>query len=220
MKISEILLENTSKDTALRNITDILTVRLPALYSKLLPMAEKYYNNHGEIDGGFAFISGGQKAAWYNDVYTREMNPTLYALIKYYPGQSSALKEFMQGNVGGKFSSIERSLLGILRTFSERIGSRELQSAVATSEKAVSNYYAKLDNMSADDRDDDAEKVPVNKEKSSLGNQQNAVQIIINDVLSRPEVKKYAGEIRGILARSENKLMTLKAELGKRGIKI
>jgi hypothetical protein len=91
---------------------------------------------------------------------------------------------------------------------------------VATSEKAVSNYYAKLDNMSADDRDADAEKAPVNKEKSSLGNQQNAVQIIINDVLSRPEVKKYAGEIRGILARSENKLMTLKAELGKRGIKI
>ncbi len=56
-------------------------------------------------------------------------------------------------------------------------------------------------------------------EKQATGSQNVQVEAIINQVLSGLD-KRVAAELRPILARSDNKLLTLQRELDKRGIKI
>lgn len=221
MRLYELLTENVSKESSIKNIVDILSVRLPALYHKLGIMADRYYEKNKELGKGFAFVTGSQKSSWIQDVYVTEMSPALYALVKFLPpSYSQESKRFLSDNISPKFDDITETLVSILMNIAVVTKNEKLLSGAKAADHARNRYEAlldKLESISVDDEDDDTG--PATTKDNTFGQQQDMVQAIINDVLSRPEIKKYAGDIRNKISKSANKLVALKAELEKRGIR-
>jgi hypothetical protein len=221
MKISEILVEDVLPETTINTIVDILTTQLPGLYRQLSAMADRYVENHGRIDKGFAFITGGPKNRWFHDVYFKNLQPALYNLVKNLPPNISAdLKKFLSDTVGkGKFKDVQDTLIGILGNIASRTRNKRLDGAVSAAKHAIRNYQRYISGLGHDDEEDDIEEpTPKKSEEPSLTGQHNAaVEAIINDALARLGGKQ-AGEIRNAIARSGNKLQALQHEFNKRGI--
>lgn len=220
MRLYEILKEDISVGESIKNIIDILTTELPMLYRTLGRMAENYHDNHGTIDKGFRFISGGQKSKWYHDVFFKSLKPSLYKLHKSVTPQVGAgLEDFLNSSIGeGSFGAIEDTLLNILGKVAGLIKNKQLGAAVETAKTAVNRYHDLVSRLkNSDNEDEPAAQKP--KQSNAVSKQNSSVEGIINDALSRVD-KKQAGEIRNIVAKSANKLQTLQAEFTKRGIKL
>lgn len=217
MKLEQILTEDVSIDSSIKNIVDVLSTELPILYQKLERMAINFYDNHGELGRGFRFISGGQKSQWYNTVYNKHLRPALYNLARF--TNSSELKQYLSNSVGsGTFSGIEEILLPILKTISRDKRFIRLVDGVSAAEKAQREYFKKLEQLQAsDDYDEPDEKEPA--EPNSISQQNVAVDGIVSDVLNRLD-RRVAGEIRNSIARADNKLQALRQELTRRGIRL
>jgi hypothetical protein len=86
---------------------------------------------------------------------------------------------------------------------------------------SIHKFYVKLKKLHEDWESNwgksSAEKKP-EKDKRSFGQQYTQVEEIINNVLSNLSDRRQADDIRRILARSDNKLLTLQQELNKRGL--
>lgn len=221
MRLYEILKEDISVGESIKNIVDILTTELPMLYRTLSKMAENYYDNHGTIDRGFRFISGGQKSKWYHDIFFKNLKPSLYKLHKSVPPQVGAgLGDFLEYTIGeGTFSEIEGPLLNILGKVANLIKNRQLSAAVETAKSAVNKYHDLIDRLKYSDSDNGEPAARQPKQQNVVSKQNASIEGIINDALSRID-KKQAGEIRNIVAKSANKLQTLQAEFTKRGIRV
>lgn len=221
MRLYEFIFEDVSANASLKNIVDILTVQMPQLYHRLTIMAEKMHHNKGELGKGFNFVAGGQKNAWYQDVYFRSLKTSLYNFVKSLPVQHGvALKKFL-GNEDRKFSDVEHNLLPILGNIAKSTKNSALLSAVNAAIHAKNrfeNKCAELDSGAADEESGYIDQPPP-REKGSISVQNQTVEAIINDVLKRVD-KKQAGEIRNAIARSQNKLLALQQELTNRNIKV
>jgi hypothetical protein len=220
MKISEILRENVSTESSIRTIVDILTTQLPSLYRQLSAMAEKYAENHGGIDKGFSFVSGGPKSRWYHEVFFKHMKPALYNLLKSLPPKHKTdLENFLSNTIGkGSFRSIQDDLLDILNDIGTITKNQKLSNGVSAAKHAIQRYHSHLAGLGHGDEDDVEEPVAKKPEEPNLARQQNAaVEEIINDALARLGGKQ-AGEIRNAIAKSGNKLQALQQEFAKRGI--
>jgi hypothetical protein len=220
------LRENVSFESSIKIVVDILTTELPELYRRLGKMAENYSSNHGEIDKGFNFIAGGIKSTWYNDVVIKSLRPSLYNLLKHTPKQHRHLLDvFLNATIGqGSMSSIEHSLIPALGKLGVALKSQKLQQASSAAKNSVNNFYNLIERLNNEyynsdvDGDIDSEN-DVPAEPNVIGQQNIAVDGIINDVLSRID-RRVAGEIRNAIARSDNKLAALQQELRRRGINL
>lgn len=221
MRLNELLIEDISAAEAIKNIIDILTTQLPALYQSLSRMSDNYYDNHGTIDSGFNFITGGPTSKWYNDVFFKHMKPSLYKLNASLPRQvKDELTQFLSDLVGeGKFSSIESRLIGILDNISKATRNKQLSQAVAAANHAISNYYSHLADLNSGENDGDVTMPNEPQEPNPVAQQNVTVADIINDTLSRID-RAQAGEIRNAIARQDNKLAALQQELNRRGIRL
>jgi hypothetical protein len=220
MRLYELLIENVSKETSVRNIIDILTVRMPDLYHQLGIMADNYHHNNGKLGKGYSFLSGGLKSKWYKNVYEMELKPALAELIRSSPGKLGLELKAVLYKLNGKFSDIEDGLLPVLYKSAKDTKNENLVAAIRSAYNARGRYEAELNKLEAESEHDEHSEgnIKIPKEKDSSGRNQELIQRIINDTLNRPEVRKHAGDIRNIVARSGNKLLTLKQELEKRGI--
>lgn len=215
MRIHEILNEDVSLESSIKTITDILTTELPELYRSLYKMAENYYRKHGELDKGFGLVSGSQKAMWMKSIFFNNLKPSLYSLYK--NTGSPELKNYLDDAMNAPFRSIGESLLPILEKIAKNKGFNSLLGGVKATENAMRAYTDKLDRLDVDDNDDGMVRSNQPKRPNIIGQQNNSVEAIINDVLGRID-RKNAGEIRQIISRSENKLRVLQTELAKRGL--
>ena len=217
MKLEQILTEDVSVDASIKNITDILTTQLPLLYSKLESMAEKYYENKGELGRGFNFIAGGQKSQWYQSVYIPALRPSLYNLSRHV--KSSELSQYLSDSVGNNsFGGIESALIPILHNIASSKKIKILLNGVNAAIQARQKYYNLIDKLESSDIDDEPEEIKTPK-TNSIGQQNIAVNDIIDDVLSRLN-RNVAGEIRNSISRKDNKLQALQQELNRRGIRM
>jgi hypothetical protein len=216
MRLYELLRENVSTDASLKIIIDILTTELPGIYRTLSRLAENYFDSHGELGKGYRFISGGAKSKWYHDIFFKQLKPALYKLLENLPRNSKIeLKEFLSSMTEeGSFNRIQNELIRILDNISKDITNQKLSSAVSSARHTIRNYESYLLKLESDE-DEPISKSP--KAPNVIGQQNTSVEQIINDVLSRID-RNQAGEIRNILARSDNKLATLQRELASRGI--
>lgn len=214
------LSENTSKEASIKIISDILIVQLSDLYRKLTSMAEAYYRDHGTIDRGFRFIAGGQKANWFQNVYFTNLKPALYNLKNNLPNNiGHQLGKFLSDTVGTtSLTAVEDELSNILENIGKSTGSKPLIDAANNIRNLKSAFKNKIDQLdSATDDSDDTPHHP--KQQNVVGQQNVTVDAIISDALSRINPKQ-AGEIRNVIAKSDNKLKALQSEFKKRGIKL
>lgn len=223
MRLYEILTEDTSTEASHRNINDVLTVELPALYRELTSFAERYHANHGSLGKGFQFVAGGPKSRWYQEVFIKKMRPALYNLAKSLPRNVSGdLVEMLDTSIGGKsFGAIEEKMLSSLERIASDTKNKALASAVQAAKNAQSKYQStlsKLETMGDEDQEDEYA-APKEKKPNVVSGQNVSAEAIINSVLSKIP-KQHSGEIRNILAKSSNKLATLQQELNKRGIRV
>ena len=220
MRLHELLRENTSKDTSVKNIADILSTQLPELYRVLGKMAEKYYAANGELGKGFRFITGGPKAKWFQDVFFTSLKPALYNLAKNLKGSDrEELSNFLSDTVGDTgFRNIEDKLVPLLLRIGKITKDQRLQAGAQAAYNAIEKYQRLLDDIETSDDDKyDIPKAP--KEQNPIAQQNAAVEQIVNDTLSRID-RHQAGEIRNAIAKSSNKLQALQQELRKRNINL
>jgi hypothetical protein len=154
MRLQEILREDISPEASVRTIVDILTTQLPSLYRQLEAMAEKYAANHGRIDKGFSFVSGGPKSRWFHSVYFKELKPALYSLLKSLPPKyKDDLADFLNKTIGeGSFRNIQDDLLDILGDISTLTKNQKLKGGVSAAKHAVRNYQNHLAQLNRDER--------------------------------------------------------------------
>lgn len=226
MRISEILRENVSQTSAIKNITDILTTEIPVLYQKLSNMAIQFEHNNGAISDDnvkkFNFIANGQKSQWYQSVFVSQLKPSLYSLYKFLPNSDAKqqLGKYLDSTISDpKFSLIGADLIPVLSRVSKSINSKQLESGTQAASHAMASFSKLLDKLSYDQPEAASNKPATNKQPSVIGQQNSAVDTIINDVLSKIS-KQHAGEIRNAISKSDNKLKALQQELQKRSIKI
>jgi hypothetical protein len=219
MRLFEILRENTSSEAAVKIIVDVLSTQLPHLYRRLMKMADTFSDNHGGLGRKFNFITGGPKSEFYKNVYFKDLNPALHTFLKSLNRNDGIeLKEFLSKYAGsGKFGIINE-LIVILGNISRSTNNKKLGNGVSAAKNAVRNYQEYLDKLELDNEDDEESDEKILKQPNIVGQQNASVEDIINDALSRVH-KNQAGEIRNIIAKSDNKLMALQKEFTKRGIK-
>jgi hypothetical protein len=221
MRLYELLNEDVSKETSVRNISDILTTELPELYRKLEKMADNYARDKGEINKGYYFITGSTKSNWYHNVFVKSMKASLYNLAKSLPQNvRGQLSNFLNTTIGyDSFSQVEDSLVGIIAAIGKVTKNSELSHAAEAANHAINHYKSHLIKLNSDAADDDYDEpaAPKVNTPNPIAQQNNAANSIIDQTLARLD-RNQAGEIRNAIARSGNKLAALQQELTRRGI--
>jgi hypothetical protein len=163
-------------------------------------------------------------AKWTEKFYKDKLKNELYDLVKYRPGDTADLKDFLRGvEIDGEletkrsFSNISNNLPQILADLGHKLQEPQLIKNALRWVKNLKDYHAYLASLEEDDEDDYPAPAPA---KSTLPGQQNAqVEQLVNDMLSKLP-KNVAGDIRNAIARSPNKLQALQQELTRRNIAI
>ena len=216
--------ESTSLKTTLKAIVNDTGEPVTATFETLKYLAKRYVNAHGELDRGWRMVAMSTGAKWTEKFYKDKLKNELYDLVKYRPGDTADLKDFLRGvEIGGEletkrsFSNISNNLPQILADLGHKLQEPQLIKNALRWVKNLKDYHAYLASLEADDDDDYSAPAPA---KSTLPGQQNAqVEQLVNDMLSKLP-KNVAGDIRNAIARSPNKLQALQQELTRRNIAI
>ena len=224
MRLYEFVTESVSAESAVRTISDVLTVQLPQLYQNLGNLAENLANSRGVDDSfikAFQFVSGGPKKKWYSDVYFTHMNPALHSFSKFLnTTERTILQNALNNAVGGSFPVLWGDIIPALKDIARSTKNEKLSRAIQSAITSREQFDAKLSKIVASGKYDDYEDEIKTPSTPSIVGQQNAeVEGIIRDVLSRIS-PKHAGEIRNAIAKSSNKLAALQNELNKRNIRV
>jgi hypothetical protein len=216
------LFEDISTNASVKVIADILTTELPSLYRRLSSLAENFARNHGELGKGFNFVSGGPKSEWYKTVFFTNFRPALYTYAKSLPPQHRKLLDsFLSQTVGtGSFNSVQDYLIDFLHNVGNATGNKKIEAA-ALAAKHARDAYEKLCNKldSGDPEDSGFGEPPAPKTPSAIGGQNATADALVSSVLAGLD-RQVAGEIRTAIARSDNKIQALQAELRRRGIQL
>lgn len=209
------------------SITDEIGTPIADLYERLSHAMKRAadmngLDEHGRIVGK-GLIIGGEGARWADSRYIPRLEKELYALAK----QSKAaepLRQYLVNNTKKNFTNLASNLPRILAEIAKKIGAGSMYENAMQWQKMQADFDEYVEQLTQEAAEygtsgyDDAAPKP-EKGPNPIAGQNVAVEAIINDVLSRPEVRRYAGEIRNVLARSDNKLATLQQELARRGIR-
>jgi len=224
------LSESVSLKTTLDSIATDIGDPVAALYDTLSFQLRKYAAaHHGDLEK-WGLVSGGYTSRWYDTFYFNKIQKELYDLIKFAPGASKEIKEYLSKNFRS-FSDISRFLPELLVKAGTHFKHRLM---ITNANKWITDraaYRALIVSLKAEygeiDDDDEPTVDPRiaahdkrEKSKMSAAAQQNQqVEAIINQVLMRLP-KDVAGDVRNAIARSPNKLQALELELKKRNIKL
>jgi len=217
MKIIQLLSESISLDATIKSMVADINNSIPSTFQTLETAAEKFAYNNGTLRG-FPLVASGIGSRWHRDFYFNKIQKDLYDLIRYYPSQTASLRSFLSD---GKRSFHETSavLPDILLSIAQNVKSSQLERAARIWIKARSKYQDIIRSLGDSLDDEEDASTPTASQPSAIGGQNQHVEDIISHVLGSVP-RKIAGEVRNIVAKSPNKLKTLKDELAKRGINI
>lgn len=221
MKINE-LIESASKQSTTRSIVAALSSPINAYYEAVSDALQKMYDNKGSIKGS-GMVIGGFSSRWVDRFYTNKLQRDLQDLVKQYPKATQDLKKFLDQYKTGttlKFGDLQQELPEILEDVADEISDSALK------HRAINwkTRRTELQKLVADLKDAEQEEphTPAKKSKnkdSAVSSQLSQIETLVNNVL-KDLPKKQAGEIRQAIAKSDNKLQALGAELQKRNIKL
>jgi hypothetical protein len=213
------LVESPEIDTTIRSIVSDLN-SIPMLYNALRDLMQNYYDSHGKLDQGFGIVSGGPKSRWMDTVYNKSLRHQLNHLCKLAPKNTANLKQFMN-RLSSKFGSIEEEVPYLLEELGSALHSQDLLRSTKRWISEIDKFVelkAKL--VALGKAENNAPQAKPEKTKDTATGQQNSqVEHIIADVLSRLP-SKVAAEIRTAIARKDNKLQALQAEIQSRNLTV
>ena len=222
MRIAEILSEGADLRSTLLNIADDIGTGVSLVYNKIKASLQTSADMNGLDENGkirgIGLILGGEGSRWLNSTYYPKLEKELQALIKQSPNNSKELREFLLNTEKKTFSVLSNNLPRILMDLAKKLNNTSIYNNAKQWYNMQIDLHKFIDMLISDtdaygSKDDE----PVDALPNVIGQQNANVESIINDVLRRIN-KNQAGEIRNILARSNNKLMTLQQELTRRGI--
>lgn len=223
MKLRELLVEGPSAKSTVVSIVADIGNPIESVYRVLRNMAEKFYENKGDLKG-FGLMAAGVGAKWYNTFYFNKLQSELYDLVKLVPKRTRELKDFLSGEeVKGelelpkRFSKIARELPEILEQIGRNIDAPDLTRAALRWKNLRDDFERFLKDLESQDDDMPVINRP-QKVKSGVAGQQNQqAENIVNAILKKIS-PRIAGDIRNIISRSPNKLIALQQELERRGL--
>lgn len=213
------LQEGPSLDSTLKSVSNDIGNSISILYDRLEQLVQKYYDNNGTVKGAGKLV-GGMKGQWFQTFYVNRLQNELYDLKRHAPKQTRDLSDFLRSMMKkeASFKHLEKELPELLLDIGRSL---EYQDLTKNAQKWIKRREQFIDRMSELSVDDDGQYEPTkNKpEKSDIpGKQASQVEELVNSVLKKLP-KRDATEIRQAVARSDNKLQTLAAEMNKRGLK-
>ena len=213
------LQEGPSLDSTLKSVSNDIGNSISILYDRLEQLVQKYYDNNGAVKGAGKLV-GGMKGQWFQTFYVNRLQNELYDLKRHAPKQTRDLSDFLRSMMKkeASFKHLEKELPELLLDIGRSL---EYQDLTKNAQKWIKQREQFIDRMSELSVDDDGQYEPTkNKpEKSDIpGKQASQVEELVNSVLKKLP-KRDATEIRQAVARSDNKLQTLAAEMNKRGLK-
>lgn len=228
MRLYEILTEGADIRSTIMSITDEIGTPIADLYERLSHAMKRAadmngLDSHGRIVGQ-GLIIGGEGSRWAENHYIPKLEKELYALAKQTKA-AEPLRQYLVNNTKKNFTNLATNLPPILMGIAKKINAKSLydnaeqwQKMRIEFEQYVTELAQDADEYGETGYDDSAPRPE--KGPNPIAGQNVAAETIINDVLNKPEVRRHAGEIRNILARSDNKLATLQQELSRRGIRL
>ena len=230
MRLRELITESAELDSTLKRISHDTGSQIAQLYKELEHTARSYVNkNMGDdpttIFKKLKFILGQPKGKYMQGVYVLKLEKDLYHLCEYAPHATSRLKALLREfwsdpEFKKSFNNLESLLPEILLEIGQQLKANQLiynAKEWISSRERLYNLLDKLNKQANEAFDTD---IPQTAPKSkSTGGQYNQVETIVNDVLKSLN-PKVANEIRSAIARSDNKLAALQAELQKRNIQV
>jgi hypothetical protein len=221
MRISEILNEGYDLKTTIQTIAADITANVPMLFNEFTTSLERYTKKH-ETVYRFGFVKSGIFRRWGDAIYTDKLERELADLVNLvYKGK----KEFSRPR---NLENLSNFIVGDLVDIGNKINSPELLHAAKVWKMHEGKYERFFDTMLAEwgaeklhknFRATPAQSTLVQEPNTGLGQQRSQVEQIVNNVLASLP-KSIAGEIRNVVARSANKLATLKSELDRRNINL
>lgn len=226
MLLRELLAEGPSAKSTITTIIADIGNPIESVYRTMTQMAEKFYNDKGNLKG-FSLVAAGVGARWYNNFYFNKLQNELYDLTKLAPRHSLELKDFLRGEersgqieLPKRFRMISRELPDILERIAKKIDSNELYRSAIRWQKLRNEYENFLNSLEDEDDEDNTKPTKNVKQKSELGGlQSQQANNIVNMILAKLS-PKIAGDIRNSIARSPNKLSALQNELERRGLDV
>jgi len=236
MKMHEIIVESVSYESAMNSIKGDIGSPIRQLYNDLTQAANKYFSDADTLmivdgkTGAWGLIKGGVTGRWRERFWTKSLYPNLKALCGYRKRNCEELSKYLSAlnaqdyNERMKFKNIEDNLPGILSRLATSLKDKRLYELAQNwdkesnklkqeVERLISVHYAYAKKHYNQDQDNSKKTAQV------TGAQSSQAETVINQVL-KDLPKKVAGEIRGNIAKSANKLAALSKELEKRGIKM
>lgn len=241
MRIHEIISESFDLRSSIAAVASDIGSPVTQAYDALRKAAELYIYRNGSLNG-FGFIGGGvERRVWWDLVWDPRTDPRkssasrstglqghLYDLAAQSGNAGKELQDLLRNMITdrGSFVDLGFTLPAILQRLGRRLGSPVLRERAADWERESAEYQQWYDEMSArtGKQSGRAEPKPENTSRaksqvpSVMPAQYDAAERVVNDVLRRLPAG-IAGDIRQAIARSQNKILALQAELNKRGIK-
>lgn len=142
MKIREIIFEAISKELTLTSINSAIN-SLSTVYSELTVAAENYFTMSYDPADDYNPKTGKKKRTnvfalpmssitrkWMRDVFEKSFRDDLYDLVKFYPNQSTQLKQYLKSSLEDpgllKFNELAVKMPSILKEIGEKIGNKNL----------------------------------------------------------------------------------------------
>lgn len=215
------LTESVSFKTTINAITAALGSPLTQIYATLTDMASHYFAEKGTMKG-FPLAASSVGSKWFQTFYVNRLQGDLFDLVKYYPRQSSDLRELLSSRPAS-FGELSKELPEILIELSDSISMPSVKKNAIRWQLDRTAYAAHLRQLKEQEA---AESNAAPDEKRSkptsdgAAGQQNAqVDGIVNSVLKQLP-SKVAADIRQAIARKPDKLQALQQELMSRNINL
>lgn len=240
MKLNDIinnfvLIEATSLSSTVRIVASEIGNPITQIFDQMESAVYKFYGNNGTTKG-MGLILGGIGGRWYHANYSNKLESELHHLAQQSGSKGIELTDFLRHSIKG-FGDISDSLPHILAKLGDNIiGADRLARNARAWAKQRSEFLTFMHGFKEVEDDGITRKSkgkgkptmlnpaavpsPVAKTTPAAVGQQSAqVDKIISKVLSSLP-SGVAGDIRNAIARSDNKMQALIAELNKRGIKV
>ena len=240
MRISDVidkfvLIESTSLSSTVKSVTSEIGNPITQIFDQMESAVYNFHANRGTIKG-IGLILGGIGGRWYHSNYSNNLETELHHLAQQAGYKGNDLKSFLRHGLKG-FGEISSSLTSILAKLGNDIGVKELTRNARAWSQQRSDFLTFMHSFKEADDDtdtitrrgkgkpiiidpDNPAPVPVARSNPAVVSQQSAqVDKIISNVLSNLP-SGVAGDIRKAIARSDNKMKALMAELNRRNIEI
>jgi len=246
MRIKEIITEAFNLQNTMASVSSDIGNSVTDTFDELKKSAANWMGGHDSLKG-WGFVSGGvETRAWWDKIWTPLTTPKkgsgkptsglqgeLYDLSRQAGKSGRPLTELLHDMITsrGSFLTLSRKLPPILISIGRAHGNENLvsrsmkwQEDLRDFEKWISELESSEPKITkskrgATDKPEVSLPPAAKSIPSAIPGQNVAAEKIVNDIL-RNLPSGVAGDIRRSIAKSQNKIMALQAELSRRGIQI